>query len=130
MFNVLFIVRCCFGPSPQLTTRNIIYISIILKIFSPNLSVLIFHNSIFGKNKFYETKSCFPLIRRLGEYKYKVVRNMGGKHQNLDVIYNNNNIFCLNALVFTIRLIEGVQMFAISKAESSKILIYWFLQNE
>lgn len=120
MLNVLFIVRCCFGPSPQLTTRNIIYISIILKIFSPNLSVLIFHNSIFGKNKFYETKSCFPLIRRLGEYKYKVVRNMGGKHQNLDVIYNNNNIFCLNALVFTIRLIEGVQMFAISKEEVLK----------
>lgn len=124
MLNVLFIVRCCFGPSPQLTTRNIIYISIILKIFFPNLSVLIFHNSIFGKNKFYETKSSFPLIRRLGEYKYKVARNMGGKHQNLDVIYNNKNIFCLNALVFTIRLIEGVQMFAISKAESSKILIY------
>lgn len=124
MLNVLFIVRCCFGPSPQITTRNIIYISIILKIFSPNLSVLIFYNSIFGKNKFYETKSCFPLIRRLGEYKYKVARNMGGKHQNLDVIYNNKNIFCLNALVFTIRLIEGVQMFAISKAESSKILIY------
>lgn len=47
-----------------------------------------------------------------------------GGHQNLDVIYNNKNIFCLNALVFTIRLIEGVQMFAISKAESSKILIY------
>lgn len=118
MFNVLFIVRCCFGPSPQLTTRNIIYISIIPPTKCLN------NNSIFGKNKFYETKSCFPLIRRLGEYKYKVARNMGGKHQNLDVIYNNKNIFCLNALVFTIRLIEGVQMFAISKAESSKILIY------